>query len=321
MALVTPTTTKTAAPPRQNRMTLASVVRGKQTAPYRILIHGVDGVGKSTFGADAPAPIFLGTESGTNHLDVARFPMPEAWLDVLDAIQSLTADPGGFKTLVVDSVDWVEPLIWSHVCEQAGAKSIEEVGGGFGKGYTAALDAWRQFLAALERLQRTRGMNVILVAHSLIKPFRNPEGEDFERYILKLNEKAAGLLREWSEGVFFCNYRTFAVAQKGKRTRGVSDGARMLYSQRTAAYDAKDRYGLPDSMPLSWAEFEAAAVRGEPAAASDLVEAIKANASRLSAELQRKAVEYLADAGTDATKLSKLNTWVQTKLGQAEQEA
>lgn len=321
MALVTPTTLKTAAPPRPNRMTLASVVRGKQKAPYRVLIHGVDGVGKSTFGADAPLPIFLGAESGTNHLDVARFPMPESWLDVLDAIQSLTTDAGGFKTLVIDSVDWVEPLIWKHVCETASAKSIEEVGGGFGKGYTAALDAWRELLAALERLQRAQGMHIILIAHSLIKPFRNPEGEDFERYILKLNEKAAGLLREWSEGVYFCNYRTFAVAQKGKRTRGVSDGARMLYTQRTAAYDAKDRYGLEDALALSWAEFEAGAVRGEPASAGDLVEAIKANAARLPAELQTQAKKYLAEAGTDATKLSKLNTWINTKLGQAEQEA
>jgi len=320
MALVTPTTLKTAPPPRTNRMTLASVVRGKQAAPYRILIHGVDGVGKSTFGADAPAPIFLGAESGTNHLDVARFPMPEGWLDVLDAVQALTTDAGGFKTLVVDSVDWIEPLIWAHVCETANVTGIEDVGGGFGKGYTAALDAWRQFLAALERLQRAQGINVILIAHSLIKPFRNPEGEDFERYVLKLNEKAAGLLREWSEGVFFANYRTFAVAQKGKRTRGVSDGARMLYTQRTATHDAKDRYGLPTSLALSWEEFDKAAVRGEPASAAELVEAIKANILKLPAELQAKATEYLTGASTDATKLSKTHTWINTKLGQAEQE-
>jgi hypothetical protein len=320
MALVTPATLKPAAAPRQSRMTLAGVVRGKQVAPYRVLIHGVDGVGKSTFGADAPLPIFLGAESGTNHLDVARFPSPEGWLDILDAVQTLTTDPGEFKTLVIDSVDWVEPMIWKYVCETAGVPTIEEVGGGYGKGYTASLDLWRQLLAALERLQRTQGLHVVLIGHSFIKAFKNPEGEDWERYILKLNDKAAGLLREWCEGVFFANYRTFAVAQKGKRTKGVSDGSRMLYTQRTAAFDAKDRYGLPDSMPLSWEEFDKAAVRGEPAKAVDLVEVIKANIPRLPAELQATAQKALDGAGTDATKLSKTNSWINTKLGMTEQE-
>lgn len=309
------------APVRVNRMTLASVTSGKVTGPYRLLVHGVDGVGKSTFGANAPAPVFLGTEDGTEHLEVARFPSPEGWEDVLDAVRSLTESPSDYRTLVLDSLDWAEPMLWRHVCQRDKVASIEEVGGGFGKGYVAALDGWRSLLAALERLQRERGMHVILIAHSLIKVFKNPEGDDFDRYVLKLHDKAAGLVREWCKGVFFANYETFAVKDRAKRIRGVSTGARLLYTQRTAAFDAKDRYGLPESLPLSWEEFEKAAKAGQPADPMALTTEIRRKAEQLGGELGAGALAAIDRAGGDARKLAQLNDWANAKLAEkAERE-
>lgn len=303
------------AQPRQNRMTLASITKGKRPTPFRLLIHGVDGVGKSSFAASAPTPVFLGPEDGTNHLDVARFPVPATWEDVMDALRTLAGDRGGFETLVIDSLDWLEPLVWKHVVEAAGAKAIEDVGGGYGKGYVAALDEWRRFLAALEYLQRNQGMHVLLVAHSFIKSFRNPEGEDFDRYVLKLHEKAAALCREWCEGVYFAQFETFSVKDKAKRVKGVSTGARLLHTQRTAAFDAKDRYGLPDRIALDWTEFQTAATKGRLGEVQAMVELIKANAEALGGELKGQALDYLAKAGGDVEKVTKLVTWTNTKLG------
>jgi hypothetical protein len=302
-------------------MTLASITKGKKPVPFRLLIHGVDGVGKSSFAASAPSPVFLGPEDGTNHLDVARFPVPQSWEDVIDALRTLATDKGEFKTLAVDSLDWLEPLVWKHVVESSGAKTIEEVGGGYGKGYVAALDEWRRFLAALEYLQRAQGMHVVLVAHSFIKAFRNPEGDDFDRYTVKLHDKAAALCREWCEGVYFAQFETFAAKDKAKRVKGVSTGARLLHTQRTAAFDAKDRYGLPDRIPLDWSEFETAAARARPADVQTMVEIIKANAEQLGGELKGQTLDYLAKAGGDAEKVSKLMVWTNTKLGlKAEKE-
>jgi hypothetical protein len=313
--------TPTPAPIRANRMTLASVKSGRMAGPYRLLIHGVDGVGKSTFGAAAPAPIFLGTEDGTDHLDVARFPAPQSWDDVLDALRSLTDTESTYRTLVVDTLDWAEPMVWQHLCAKHKVESIEDVGGGYGKGYTAAIDEWRVFLAALERLQRERGMNVILLAHSFIKPFKNPEGDDFDRYILKMNAHAASVVREWCKGVYFANYETYAVKDKAKRVRGVSSGARLLYTQRTAAYDAKDRYGLPESLSLSWEEFDTAAKSGKPADPTTLKEEIARKAKELGGELEKSTLESLARVDSDATKLSHLNSWVNAKVAEkAEKE-
>ncbi len=235
-------------------------------------------------------------------------------------MQTLTETPSQYKTLVVDSLDWAEPLLWRYVCEQAKVGNIEEVSGGYGRGYNAALDQWRSFLNALERLQRERSTHLILIAHSFIKAFKNPEGDDFDRYILKLNEKAAGLIREWCGGVYFANFETFAVKDKAKRVRGVSTGARLLYTQRTAAYDAKDRYGLPESLPLSWAEFEAAAANQQPADA--LREEIARKAVGLGVEMEKLTRESLARVATDAAKLAQLNSWVNAKLAEkAEKES
>jgi len=306
---------KPSAPQRTNKMTLAAVTKGKREAPFRLLVYGVDGIGKSTFAASAPSPIFLGPEIGTNHLDVARFPVPDTFEDIRDAIRTLTADRGGFETLAIDSVDWIEPLIWQRVCQDDGADSIEKVGGGYGKGYVAALDLWRVLLADLERLQREQGMHVVLIAHAFIKAFRNPEGEDFDRYTTKMHDKAAALLREWAEGVYFAQFETFAVKDKGKRVKGVSTGARVLYTQRTAAYDAKDRYGIPEKIALDWAEFVQAAKAARPADPKAMVELIQKNAEQLG-ELKGKALEYLAAAGGDALKLSKLVSWSNAKLAE-----
>lgn len=309
-------------PPRPNRMTLASVTKGIVAAPYRLVIMGVDGVGKSTFAADAPAPIFLGVEDGNDHLDVARFPAPQSWQDILDAIRTLTADAHEYQTLVVDTLDWVEPHVWKHVCDAAGTSNIEEIGGGYGKGYVAALDLWRIFLAALERLQAAKKMHVLLIAHTLVKPFHNPEGPDYDRYILKLHQGAAGLCREWAKGVYFAKYETFAEKDKRtKRFKGAATGARLLYTQWSAAYDAKDRYGVPEMLPLSWAEFDAAAKATTPADPKALAAEITRKAKILGGEIETFSAEYLTRHQRNAVALAKLNDRLNGQLGmKAEQE-
>jgi hypothetical protein len=172
------------------------------------------------------------------------------------------------------------------------------------------------FLADLERLQRERRMHVILLAHSFIKKFANPEGDDFDRYILKLNEKAAALVREWCKGVYFANYETFAVSDKQRRVRGVSTGARILHTQRTAAYDAKDRYGLPETLPLSWDEFVKGVEAGCPADPQVLIAEIQRKAKELGGDIEKSTAELLPKFKDDGAKLAQLNDRLNAKLGE-----
>jgi DNA polymerase III delta prime subunit len=302
--------------PASTRMTLKSVVKGKLEAPYRILLYGPEGVGKSTFGADAPSPIFIGAEDGTRHLDVARFPAPETVQDVFEAVRVLTADAHEYQTLVLDTLDWVEPLIWREVCRRDNVSNIEEVGGGYMKGYTVAVDEWRKLVAALERLQATKRMHVVLLAHSHIKTFKNPEGEDYDRYEIKLHPKASGLVKEWCEAVLFAREETLVHKAKGKRPKGVGVGARIIYTERSGAYDAKNRYTMPAEIPLSWADFDAAVKAGRVAPAEDLRSEILRKAKELGGELEKAVLENLERAGTNPQHLALLNNRVNARLAE-----
>jgi hypothetical protein len=304
-----PMNATTAVKPPASRMTLANVKKGKQAHAWRILLYGVEGIGKSTLAAATPSPIFLGAEDGTAHLDVERLPAPESWGDVKAAVEMLLKEEHGYRTLVVDTVDWAEPLLWAFICARDKMKDIEDYG--YGKGYTAALDEWRVLLASLERLRAAKSMNVLLLGHCHARPFKNPLGEDFDRYELKLNLKAGGLLKEWSDAVLFANHETFAKKdERTKKVKGISTGARWLYTERTAGYDAKNRYGFPEMLPLSWPDVEAA------------MQAPAVDAALL-AEIRRKGVEMkqsekieaaIGRATGDAEKLKQLNTWCNSQL-------
>jgi hypothetical protein len=286
-------------------MKLGAIVKGRLVRPMRVLTYGVEGIGKSTFAANAPSPIFLAAEDGTAQLDVARFPEPKTWREVFDALDELTDTEHDFKTLVVDTLDWLEPLCWQAVCERSKWRSIED--GGYGKGYVAALDEWRVLLARLERLRERRAMHVIFLAHSWVKTFKSPDTDDFDRYELKVHAKAGGLLKEWADAVLFARYETFShVDEKTKRAKGVSTGARVIHTQRTAAWDAKNRYDLPESIPLDWQAFVEAVERKAPADPARLmkrIEALLASADDAVTERVRTAV---AKAQGNAAQLARI---------------
>lgn len=295
---------KAAAPP--SRMTLASITKGRQERPIRALLYGVEGVGKSSWAANAPAPIFLAAEEGTGHLDVQRFPAPQDLEEVYAALATLATSNHDFRTLVVDTLDWLEPLVWAHICQRDGYKNIEDYG--YGKGYVAALDEWRRFLAAVEKLRAAKSMHVIFLAHSLIRPFKNPAGEDYDRWELKLHAKAGGLLKEWSDVVLFANHEELAVKDgRTKRVRGVSTGARLLYTTRSAAYDAKNRYDLPEQLPLSWDDFYQAVRAHRPADPAALAAECARKAKELGGAHEAGALDWIKKHDGNAAQLAKLN--------------
>jgi hypothetical protein len=241
-------------------ISLASLKRTTALSSPRILVHGVAGVGKTTFAAAAPNPVFILTEDGLGTLDVPHFPLARTFDQVMEALGVLYSEPHDFKTVVIDSVDWLEPHIWARACQDNGWSSIEDPG--YGKGYVAALGFWRDHLDGLNALRNERGMTVIQIAHTDIRRFDSPEHEPYDRYQIKLHARAAALLQEHSDVVLFANYRISTIrADVGfnkKVTRALGSGERVLYTAERPAFLAKNRFGLPDSLPLSWEAFAAA---------------------------------------------------------------
>lgn len=316
MQLATPksneaTTPQPAAPSTPKRMTLANVQRGKLDKPIRVVMYGTEGIGKSTFASEAPEPIFLCAEDGTKELDVARFPEPKTWEEILDAVETLRTSNHSYKTFVLDTLDWAEPLCLAKVCLDGKKEDIE--GFDFGKGYTAAVDVWRMFLSRLDALHNARDMNIILLAHAHVRKFQNPEGNDFDRYELKLHAKSAGIIKEWCDTLLFARLEVFTHEVK-KKTKGVDSGARLVHTSKTAAFDAKNRYSLPSQIPLNWSEFYEAAKGGAPATPEKLQAEIAELLEMLDAKTREKGSALVAKAGNDSKRLAELVGWLRGKL-------
>lgn len=238
-------------------ISLASLKTSSHLTPPAIIVHGVAGVGKTTFAAGSDSPVAICTEDGLGTLKLPHFPLARSFEDVVEALASLHAEPHEHRSLVIDSLDWLEPLIWQHACKINNWSSIEEPG--YGKGYIAALDLWRQYIDWINALREDRGMMVIQLAHTDIKRFDSPEHEPYDRYVIKLQSRAAALLQEHSDIVLFANYQiSIAKSEVGfnkKVTRALGSGKRVMHTEERPAYLAKNRYELPETLPLDWAKF------------------------------------------------------------------
>lgn len=223
-----------------------TISRGIIPAASRIALYGIEGVGKTWLVAGCPDPAFADTEGGTAHLDVARFPRPRNWADLVAIVHHMLTAEHGYKTLVIDSIDWAEKLLIEEVCRKANKDGLEDFG--YGKGLVYLAEEFARFLALLEKL-RDRGIHVVLVGHATIRKFEAPDAAgSYDRYELKLAKQVAALVKEWVDALLFVNFVTKTTEKDGK-LRAVGGRERVIHTTHTAAWDAKNRYGLDEKLP------------------------------------------------------------------------
>jgi hypothetical protein len=236
---------------------LTNILTGAKPGPRRIAVYGTAGVGKSTFATCAPSPIVIQTEDGLNEIDCHKFPVAQSFDEVMQSLGALYQDDNGYRTVVIDSLDWLERLIHAEVCRQRQIATLEDIP--FGKGYVFAIQHWRDVLDGLSALRDRRGMTVILIAHAKIERFENPETEAYDRYVPRLHKTASAIVSEWCDEVLFASYRVFTKATdegfNQKRVQGLGTGERVLRTTERPSHLAKNRLNLPDELPLAWSEF------------------------------------------------------------------
>ena len=244
-----------------------NVTKGRQERPWRIILSGTNGVGKSTWAAAMPKPLFIDLENGTHHLDVERT-YTETYPEFLDTVIALCEEKHEYKTLVVDSLDWLETLIHTSVVQDISKKepNIKEVSDiGYGRGYNHSLRKLNHTLAQFDQVV-AKGIGVCLICHTHVVQRQDPLLEDYGCYELKLHHKAAARAKEWCDFLLFANF-VRRTASKGegfkKRTRAVGDNSRVLHTTGSTGFEAKSRRpilnaeGEPE-LPLDFSAFKEA---------------------------------------------------------------
>lgn len=232
------------------------IEKGKKKTAVKVVIYGPEGIGKSTLASKFPDPLFIDVEGGTYQLDVARFERPETWDMINEQIcWVLTEKTPPCRTLVIDTADKAEKLCSLKVCANAKNGGIEDFG--YGKGYTYLAEEFGKFLNLLTDVV-DHGINVVVLAHSFLRKFEQPdEIGAYDRYELKLERKTAPMLKEWADALLFLNYKTEVIVdkdskgnQKGKNK--AQGGRRVVYTTHHPAWDAKNRFGMPDMVDLDY---------------------------------------------------------------------
>lgn len=233
-----------------------SITSGKVHRAQKVVVYGPEGIGKTTFAAKFPNPLFIDTEGGSGHLDVNRLDTPSSWRMLLEEVAWVASSPSVCSTLVLDTADWAESMCLAHVvakAENPKVKGIEDFG--YGKGYVYAQEEFGRLLNALSDVAE-KGVNVVVTAHAQMRKFEQPdEAAAYDRWELKLSKKIAPLLKEWADAVLFANYKTIVetvdagMGQKKGKARG---GRRVLNTSHHACWDAKNRWGLPDEVDFDY---------------------------------------------------------------------
>lgn len=326
-------------------MRMAAVKRGLSRQPRkRIVIYGPKGSGKTTWATEGPGKLLLPAEVDEEILakrpELAHFPVPQTMRDCFEALDVLQHEPAlrDATCLVVDSLSAVEQLAWlASVANDQGdtkAKGIEDVGGGYGKGYTAAFELIRDWLRRLDQVAEARHLDVILIAHGVSETIHDPSVADYDTWAPRLYPGQKGgkasikdLIMEWCSELYFVLLERVRVQrQDSKRSRAKRANVvgRALCCQPGTGWEAKSRAGLPAKIPLDWWEWQrhwdaAHKLEVDPRLLAEAVEAVEALPESLRYTGKGEPLVERAQR-TGNPGLQALIAWAGEKLDEIEEE-
>lgn len=227
------------------------VKKGKKKTAIRLVVYGVEGIGKSTLASQMPDPLWIDAEGSTRQMDVERLEYdredaePQTFAEVIECLDDVIKGNAECKTVVVDTGDAVEDMARTHLLQTNGKKSIEDFG--YGKGYTMLEELWsNQLLRRFDALI-AKGINVCLITHAALSTFSDPSGDSYSTWKLALTKNIEHVTKEWADAILFCNYKSI-VSEDGKQK---GKPKRMMYCTSSAGFSAKNRFNLNDSYELS----------------------------------------------------------------------
>jgi hypothetical protein len=291
-----------------------NVLRGKVSVAPRRVIYGASGVGKSTFACAEPGVLALDYENGLNHIGVDRVEGAPDWEASLSLLREACTGPGSYTGVVIDTIDRLEDQAAQFICKVQGIdgkKKASLADYGYGDGYAALETKWRELLFVLEGA-RAKGRSVTLVAHVQSSTEKDPTMGDYRKYIAAIHKKCWSVTHRWADAVLFATYESGLV-----EGRAIMTGQRMLHTVAGSGFDAKHRPNIASPLPLSW-EAYAAAVAASSRSAQELLDSIRGMIIVSgSAEMQKKAEEYIEKANGDVLQLARVEANLRKKVHEA----
>ena len=215
---------------------LKDIAVEKQIEPYKILIYGEPGVGKTTLASLFDNPLFIDTENSTSRLKVARL-LPKSRSQLNDCLMQVYQEEHDFKTLVIDTLSGVEEIFKNAICMEYEAEGIDDQKKlRYGRGYTLLAEYFERLFVQLDNIRKAKGINIVMLGHSKVVKIEKPDQLPYDQYQPKLTGKASDYVISNVENIFFINH----VANKDQNNKAVSM-RRLLYTKSTGAMIAKNR--------------------------------------------------------------------------------
>ncbi|MFA5058684.1 MAG: AAA family ATPase [Opitutaceae bacterium] len=266
---------------------LDRIKKGKLATPERIVMYGVEGIGKSTWAGKAPRPIFLCAEDGLPKTMIEQERLtPKTFPEFQADLNAVRRDAHEYKTLVIDTEDFLEQLIADHVSATEGGYEKNFGSESYQCGVKSITREIKLVASTLDRIVEERGMDIIILAHAAIKNQKDPGGTDFDRYVMKGYPAPTGFLREWADIVLFAKHDVY-FSKKGRTAKAIAE-ARVIFTTWSRGWDAKNRHGLPWQVPLD-------AMGGYAAFAKVMAEGLVKGSSRAK-DVAEEVIELMASA-------------------------
>lgn len=239
-------------------MSLLETISKPKNRPIIATVTGEAGMGKTSFAATFPKPVFIRAEDGMQSIPEATrpdaFPVIKDVKDLWEQLSALINEKHDYKTVVIDSVTMLERVFIQNVLENDPKKpsSINTALGGYGAGLSAVA-AMHQRVRKAAGLLVEKGINVVFIAHSDTETIELPDSDAYTKYSLRLGKKSVAPYVDDVDLVGHIKLETFTSGE-GERKKAISDGTRILVTYATAANVSKNRFGIEEDLILKKGE-------------------------------------------------------------------
>ena len=215
---------------------LTDIQKGVTPMPRKVIIYGPPKLGKSTLAGSTKNALMIPTEDRVSHINCDKAPVVKEYEELMEVFSFLLNEKKhGYKRVIIDSLDWLEPILHKYICAKKGFKSLTDDHNketAFQKGLKYhAVEGWKTFLHNCDVL-RENGIDVIMVAHSTTITVNPPDTDSYDKSVMKIDKNALSIVEEWADIIAFYTQEIFVKRDEkslSKKGKAITSNKRILH--------------------------------------------------------------------------------------------